>query len=285
MESNFKSGVSEKIDTVVPAETTGSFKYVGRMLRLEGSVVNAGEIEIGGRKLHIIVSAMSLESAVQAVDLAHTIKSAGASMLSNREFKPIPYINPDQMERETAWFLDAGKAIGIPFIAEVTAMKNIKKLARQADILQVSGRDMQNFELLKALGKENRPVILKRGSGATIEEWILAAEYIMAGGNKNVVLCAGAIESFEKYTDNMTMDLSAIIAVKMLSHLPVIMDLRQDVEKPWMISSLAKAAIAAGADGLMLEVGNDSGQVLTGKGFLELMNELRTIADSMGREM
>ncbi len=285
MESNFENGANKKTDTITSGEASEPFKYAGRMLCPEGSIVDAGGIKIGGRKLQVIVSAASLKSASQAVATAHIIKSGGAAMFSCRELKPIPYMSPDQVEREMSWLLDAKEATGIPLITEVTAMRNIKDLAGQADILQVNGRDMQNFELLKALGKVGRPVILKRGSGATIEEWILAAEYIMAGGNANVILCAGVIESFEKYTDNRTLDLSAVPAAKMLSHLPVIIDLRPAVGDSGMIASMAKAAVAAGADGLILEVGNASEKALTEKEFLKLMDELRAIAGSIGREM
>ena len=185
----------------------------------------------------------------------------------------------------------AKQETGLPIVTEIMSADKIERFVEDVDVIQVGARNMQNFELLKELGKTNKPILLKRGLSATIEEWIMSAEYIMAGGNDNVILCERGIRTFETYTRN-TLDLSAIPAVKKLSHLPIVIDPSHASGMWWMVEPMAKAAIAAGADGLIIEVHNDpehalcdGAQSLKPERFAHLMGELKGIAQIIGREM
>ena len=180
---------------------------------------------------------------------------------------------------------------GLPIICEVMSISQLKEFGPHLDMIQLGARNMQNFDLLKAVGRTNIPVLLKRGLSATIEEWIMSAEYILAEGNKNVILCERGIRTFENYTRN-TLDLSAVLAVKKRSHLPVLVDPSHAAGKWWMVESLAKAAVAVGADGLMIEVHNDpdnawcdGAQSLRPERFAALMKDLDLIASAVGREL
>ena len=189
-------------------------------------------------------------------------------------------------------FLKAAKAqTGLPIVTEIMSPYMVERFVEDVDLIQVGARNMQNFELLKELGKTNKPILLKRGLAATIEEWLMAAEYIMSEGNENVILCERGIRTFETYTRN-TLDLSAIPAVKKLSHLPVVVDPSHAAGMWWMVEPLAKAAVAVGADGLIIEVHNnpeaalcDGAQSLKPKKFASLMQDLRGIAQIVGREL
>ena len=230
---------------------------------------------------------------MQLLNIARQVKRAGASLLRGGAFKPrsSPYafqgLGLDGLELLKI----ASRKTGLPIVSEIMSAENIKIFADEVDIIQVGARNMQNFELLKELGKTNKPILLKRGLSATIEEWIMSAEYIMAGGNDNVILCERGIRTFETYTRN-TLDLSAIPAVKKLSHLPIVIDPSHASGMWWMVEPMAKAAIAAGADGLIIEVHNDpehalcdGAQSLKPERFAHLMGELKGIAQIIGREM
>ena len=188
--------------------------------------------------------------------------------------------------------LKEAKAVtGLPIITEIMSADKIERFVEDVDVIQVGARNMQNFELLKELGKTDKPILLKRGLSATIEEWLMSAEYIMAGGNDNVILCERGIRTFENYTRN-TLDLSAIPAVKKLSHLPVVVDPSHAAGMWWMVEPLAKAAVAVGADGLVIEVHNDpehalcdGAQSLKPERFGRLMQDLKIIAGAVGREL
>ena len=185
----------------------------------------------------------------------------------------------------------AKQETGLPIVTEIMSADKIERFVEDVDVIQVGARNMQNFELLKELGKTNKPILLKRGLSATIEEWIMSAEYIMAGGNDSVILCERGIRTFENYTRN-TLDLSAIPAVKKLSHLPVVVDPSHAAGMWWMVEPLAKAAVAVGADGLIIEVHNDpehalcdGAQSLKPERFGRLMQDLKIIAGAVGREL
>lgn len=214
-------------------------------------------------------------------------------MLRGGAFKPrtSPYSFQGLKEKGLELLKIAKQETGLPIVTEIMSAAKIERFVEDVDVIQVGARNMQNFELLKELGKTNKPILLKRGLSATIEEWIMSAEYIMAGGNDNVILCERGIRTFETYTRN-TLDLSAIPAVKKLSHLPIVIDPSHASGMWWMVEPMAKAAIAAGADGLIIEVHNDpehalcdGAQSLKPERFAHLMGELKGIAQIIGREM
>lgn len=215
-------------------------------------------------------------------------------MLRGGAFKPrtSPYSFQGLRDKGLDMLCQAGKKAGLPVVTEIMSADKLDLfLDDNVDIIQIGARNMQNFDLLKAVGKINKPVLLKRGLCATIEEWLMSAEYIMAGGNHNVILCERGIRTFETYTRN-TLDLSAVLAVKHQSHLPVIVDPSHATGKRWMVEALAKAAVAAGADGIMVEVHNDpanawcdGAQSITPQMFDHLMQSLRQIAPIVGREV
>ena len=214
-------------------------------------------------------------------------------MLRGGAFKPrtSPYSFQGLKEKGLELLKIAKQETGLPIVTEIMSADKIERFVEDVDVIQVGARNMQNFELLKELGKTNKPILLKRGLSATIEEWIMSAEYIMAGGNDNVILCERGIRTFETYTRN-TLDLSAIPAVKKLSHLPIVIEPSHASGMWWMVEPMAKAAIAAGADGLIIEVHNDpehalcdGAQSLKPERFAHLMGELKGIAQIIGREM
>ena len=208
-----------------------------------------------------------------------------------RQPRTSPYSFQGLKEKGLELLKIAKQETGLPIVTEIMSADKIERFVEDVDVIQVGARNMQNFELLKELGKTNKPILLKRGLSATIEEWIMSAEYIMAGGNDNVILCERGIRTFETYTRN-TLDLSAIPAVKKLSHLPIVIDPSHASGMWWMVEPMAKAAIAAGADGLIIEVHNDpehalcdGAQSLKPERFAHLMGELKGIAQIIGREM
>ena len=214
-------------------------------------------------------------------------------MLRGGAFKPrtSPYSFQGLKEVGLEYLKGAKKETGLPIVTEIMSPYMIERFVEDVDLIQVGARNMQNFELLKELGKTNKPILLKRGLAATIEEWLMAAEYIMSEGNENVILCERGIRTFETYTRN-TLDVSAIPAVKRLSHLPVVVDPSHAAGMWWMVEPLAKAAVAVGADGLIIEVHNnpeaawcDGAQSLKPDRFAKLMGDLRGIANIVGREL
>ena len=269
------------------------FKRANRMFHPENSVVDVSGVKVGGKKIVVIAGPCSIETDEQMSAVAASVKAAGATLLRGGAFKPrtSPYSFQGLKEKGLEMLKAAGDKNGMPIVTEIMSADKIERFLEDVDLIQVGARNMQNFELLKELGKTNVPILLKRGLAATIEEWIMSAEYIMAGGNDNVILCERGIRTYETYTRN-TLDLSAIPAAKKLSHLPVIVDPSHAAGMWWMVEPLAKAAIAAGADGLMIEVHNDpenawcdGAQSLKPERFAALMNDLRGIAQIVGREL
>ncbi len=269
------------------------FKRANRMFHPEDSIVKVAGIPVGGNKLQVIAGPCSVESEEQVCQIAAAVKIGGAGMLRGGAFKPrtSPYSFQGLKELGLDYLKAAREATGLPIVTEIMSADMIERYVEDVDLIQVGARNMQNFSLLKELGKIRKPILLKRGLSATIEEWIMSAEYIMAGGNENVILCERGIRTFEQYTRN-TLDLSAIPAVKKLSHLPVIVDPSHAAGMWWMVEPLAKAAVAVGADGLIIEVHNnpecalcDGAQSLKPERFARLMGELKGIARIVGRDL
>lgn len=283
--------VNECVDNVMRVQEP--FKRANRSFHPEDSVIDVSGVKIGGRKLAVIAGPCSVENEKQIVGVAKSVKLAGATLLRGGAFKPrtSPYSFQGLKEEGLDLLKIARKETGLPIVTEIMSARMLERFVEDVDLIQVGARNMQNFELLKELGRTNVPVLLKRGLSATIEEWLMAAEYIMAGGNDNVILCERGIRTFETYTRN-TLDLSAIPAVKKLSHLPVIVDPSHAAGLWWMVEPMAKAAVAAGADGLIIEVHNDpehalcdGAQSLKPERFARLMGELSGIAKIVGREL
>jgi len=269
------------------------FKRANRMFHPEATVIDVSGVKFGSKKLAVIAGPCSIETTGQINGVAASVKSAGATLLRGGAFKPrtSPYSFQGLKEKGLDMLVAAGKSNKLPVVTEIMSIDKIEKFVDCVDLIQVGARNMQNFELLKELGKTNVPILLKRGLSATIEEWLMSAEYIMSSGNENVILCERGIRTFETYTRN-TLDLSAIPAVKKLSHLPVIVDPSHAAGMWWMVEPLAKAAVAVGADGLMIEVHNDpenawcdGAQSLKPDRFANLMKELSEIAEIVGREL
>ncbi len=269
------------------------FKQANRVFRGEDTVIEVGDIRIGGGNFTIMVGPCSVESRDQITEVAKAVKVSGAQVLRGGAYKPrtSPYAFQG-MELEGLELLkEARKETGMPIVTELMAPSLVEKFDRDVDIIQIGARNMQNFDLLKAVGKIRKPVLLKRGMSATIEEWLMAAEYIMAEGNPNVILCERGIRTYEKFTRN-TLDLSAVLAVKKLSHLPVIVDPSHATGKRWMVKDLALAAAAVGADGLMIEVHNDpenalcdGAQSLTPEQFEDTVRGVEQILNVVGKKM
>ena len=269
------------------------FKKANRMFHPGPSEVKIGDTVVGGTKLSIMAGPCSVESNAQIEEVAKAVKEAGATVLRGGAFKPrtSPYSFQGLEYQGLDMLCHAREMTGLPIVTELMSPYDIDKFEDKVDCIQVGARNMQNFDLLKRLGKTDKPILLKRGLSATIEEWLMSAEYIMAGGNENVILCERGIRTFETYTRNTT-DLSAICAVKRLSHLPVIVDPSHATGKYWMVQPLARAAIAVGADGLMIEVHNDpahalcdGAQSIKPDAFAEVMADIRNIARAVGREI
>lgn len=270
------------------------YKRASRSFHPQDTVVDIGDIKIGGKKIAVIAGPCSVESQEQIDGIAKAVKLSGASMLRGGAFKPrtSPYSFQGLRDSGLEMLHHASQKARIPVVTEIMSADKLEAfLDDDIDAIQIGSRNMQNFELLKAVGKVNKPVLLKRGLCATIEEWLMSAEYIMAGGNRNVILCERGIRTFEEYTRN-TLDLSAIPAIKRQSHLPILVDPSHATGKRWMVEPMAKAAIAAGADGIMVEVHNDpdhalcdGAQSITPQMFDHLMNSLRQIAPVVGREL
>lgn len=234
------------------------YKKANRMFHPENTVIQVGNQEIGGQKLAIIAGPCSVETEAQIVETAQLVKAAGAGFLRGGAFKPrsSPYSFQGLKEEGLELLKIAKQATGLPIVSELMSINKLDKFIEDVDVIQIGARNMQNFDLLKAVGQTNKPILLKRGLSATIEELLMSAEYILAEGNENVILCERGIRTFETYTRN-TLDLSAVLAIKHLSHLPVIVDPSHAAGKWWMVEALSKAAIAVGADGLIIEVHND----------------------------
>lgn len=269
------------------------FKKANRLFHPNNTIVNVNGSEIGANKIAMIAGPCSVEGEEQITFIANEVKKLGANFLRGGAFKPrtSPY-SFQGLEYDGLELLKiARNQTGLPIVTEIMSPYDVEIFERDVDVIQVGARNMQNFDLLKELGKTNKPILLKRGLSATIEEFLMSAEYIMAGGNENVILCERGIRTFETYTRN-TLDLSAIPAIKKLSHLPVIVDPSHATGKRFMISPLAKAAVAVGADGLIIEVHNDPAKALCDgpqsikpEDYGTLFDELKAIAVAVGREI
>ena len=270
------------------------FKLANRKFHPESSIVKVGAVSIGADSpLAVIAGPCSVESQEQIVGVAQNIQKSGANLLRGGAFKPrtSPYSFQGMEADGIALLRMASSQTGMPIVSEMTSVRQLDIFVEQVDMIQIGARNMQNFEMLKEIGQTQVPVLLKRGLSSTVEEWLMSAEYIMSRGNKNVVLCERGIRTFETFTRN-TLDLSAVVAAKAMSHLPVIVDPSHATGKYWMVEPLALAAIAAGADGLMIEVHNDpahalsdGAQSLTPERFAALMQKARPMAQAAGRSM
>ena len=250
------------VDKVLKVEEP--FKKANRLFKPEDTIINVNGTLVGGNNLGIMAGPCSVESEEQIIGIAKAVKESGANFLRGGAFKPrtSPY-SFQGLELEGLRLLKRAKEeTGLSIVTEIMSTDYIDEFVRDVDVIQVGARNMQNFDLLKQLGKTNKPILLKRGLSSTIEEWLMSAEYIMAGGNENVILCERGIRTYEGYTRN-TLDLSAIPVIKKLSHLPVIVDPSHASGYWHLVEPLAKAAIAAGADGLMIEVHNDPQHALS----------------------
>ncbi len=269
------------------------YKLVSRDFQPLDTTITVGEVTLGGDALVIIAGPCAVETKEQILETAKAVKAAGASILRGGAFKPStsPYHFRGLGEEGLRYLAQARAETGLPIITEVLTPQDVELVSRYADILQVGARNMQNFVLLEETGKANLPVMLKRGMSATIEEWLLSAEYILSQGNRQVMLCERGIRTFETYTRN-TMDISAIPVIKKLSHLPVIADPSHGTGKWYLVTPMALAAVAAGADGLMIEVHprpdhalKDGAQSLTFDNFEQLMSQVADVAVSVGRRL
>ena len=269
------------------------FKKANRLFKPDDSIINVNGTLIGGGNLGVMAGPCSVESEEQIVEVARAVKNSGANFLRGGAFKPrtSPY-SFQGLELEGLRLLEiAKKETGLNIVTEIMSTDYIDEFVDRVDVIQVGARNMQNFDLLKQLGKTKKPILLKRGIAATIEEWLMSAEYIMAGGNENVILCERGIRTYENYTRN-TLDLSAIPVVKRLSHLPIIVDPSHAAGYWYLVEPLAKAAIAVGADGLMIEVHNnpqcalsDGQQSIKPAAFDELMKKVKVIAEMEGKKL
>ena len=267
------------------------YKLASRAFHPAGTVVKVGGIEIGGSQIAVMAGPSSVESREQIDRSAEAVASAGAKVIRGGAFQPrsSPYGFQGLGEEGLQMMREAADRHGLLVASEVMDRTQIPMVAKYADILQVGARNMQNFNLLRELGRERKPILLKRGIAATIEELLLSAEYILSGGNYDVILCERGIRTFETYTRN-TMDISAIPVVKKLSHLPIIADPSHGTGRRDKVAPMARAAVAAGADGLLIEVHPDpdralseGAQSLAPDQFAELMGQLKMIAPAVGR--
>ena len=270
------------------------FKLANRKMHPLDTIVKIGDqVEVGGKKIVVMAGPCSVEGREQIIDVANHVKAQGATVLRGGAWKPrsSPYSFQGLKAEGLELLHEAHQATGLPVVTEITNPAHIEMFMDKCDCFQVGARNMQNFELLKELGHTNKPVLLKRGFANTIEEFLMSTEYLMAGGNENVILCERGIRTYETYTRN-TLDISAVPVLKRISHLPVVVDPSHAGGIYWMVAPLARAAIAAGADGLMIEVHNDpahalsdGAQSLTYESFTETMDSLRGIAAAVGREI
>jgi 3-deoxy-7-phosphoheptulonate synthase len=275
------------VDRIVPVQEP--YKKANRKFHPDDTIVNVGNIKVGDGTLIVMAGPCSVESEAQLMEIAQNISGAGANILRGGAFKPrtSPYAFQGLGEEGMQILYEVGKKIGIPIVTEIIAPRHVEMFDRIADLIQVGARNMQNFDLLKELGNTTKPILLKRGLSNTIEEWMMSAEYIISAGNENVILCERGIRTFETYTRN-TLDLSAIPAVKKLSHLPIVVDPSHASGLRDMVEPLSLAAVAAGADGLMVEVHNDpkhalcdGPQSLTPKAFTAMMRKVRILEGAM----
>ena len=270
------------------------YKRASRSFHPQNSIIDVSGVKVGGKKLVVMAGPCSIETPEQIHTVAQAVKNSGASLLRGGAFKPrtSPYSFQGLREKGLDMLIEAAKEVQLPVVTELMSADKIGTfLEKKVNLIQIGARNMQNFDLLRAVGRLNVPVLLKRGLSATIDEWLMSAEYIMSEGNQNVILCERGIRTFEKATRN-TLDLSAVTVVKSRSHLPVIVDPSHATGHRWMVEDMAMAAIAAGADGIMCEVHNDpehawcdGAESITPETFDHLMGRLRQLAPIVGREL
>jgi len=280
------------IEKVMPV--LAPYKLVSREFKRQDSLVNLGRgVKIGGRRIVVMAGPCAVENLGLLIKIAKEAKKAGARVLRGGAFKPrsSPYSFQGLGEEGLKYLQEAGEETGLVTVTEVMDPRDVELVARYADVLQIGARNMQNFNLLKEVGQTKKPVVLKRGLSSTIKELLMSAEYILAGGNFNVILCERGIRTFEEATRN-TLDISAVAVVKELSHLPIIVDPSHAAGKWGLVSALAKAAVAGGADGLLVEVHtrpedalSDGAQSLLPDNFSAMMSELRRVAKAVERQI
>lgn len=267
------------------------YKKANRKFHPNDTIVNVNGVELGGGQFGVIAGPCSVESKEQIVGIAQEVQNAGACMLRGGAFKPrtSPYSFQGMGESGLQLLLEAKAETGLPIVSEIMSPYHCGIFEDKVDLVQIGARNMQNFDLLKEVGKMSKPILLKRGLSSTYEEWIMSAEYIMSEGNQNVILCERGIRTFEKYTRN-TLDVSAIPAIKRMSHLPIVIDPSHSGGYSWLVEPLALAAVAAGADGLIIEVHNDpkhalcdGQQSLTPNQFGQMMGKVEKMVDLMGK--
>ncbi|MBI4843781.1 MAG: 3-deoxy-7-phosphoheptulonate synthase [Nitrospirae bacterium] len=272
---------------------TEPYRLASRNFQGKGSLIKIGKNVIGGKRIHVMAGPCSVENRANLISIAADVKKAGATFLRGGAFKPrtSPYSFQGLGEEGLEILSEASRMTGLPVVTEIMDPRDIGVILKHVDVIQIGARNMQNFRLLQEVGSYGKPVLLKRGLSATIKELLMAAEYIMAQGNEKVMLCERGIRTFETATRN-TLDLSAVPVIKRLSHLPVIIDPSHAVGKWELVSPMAKAAVAAGADGLMIEVHShpeealsDGEQSLKPAKFKALMKELKAVAKAVGREI
>ena len=287
LEMNMMPGVEKTV------RITEKYKLVSREFHPADTVVDVDGVKIGGEHLTVMASPCAVESEDQFKEAARCVREGGAQFLRGGAFKPrtSPYDFQGLAEKGLKMLREAADENGLKVVTEIVDKDDMELIGTYADVYQVGARNMQNFQLLKALGKAKKPVMLKRGLSSTISEWLNAAEYIAAGGNENIILCERGIRTYETFTRN-TLDLSAVAAVKELSHLPIIVDPSHGTGRWQMVRPMARAAIAAGADGLIIEVHphpevalSDGNQSLTPKNFNRLMEEVKQIGALMGKAL
>ncbi|MDW7674276.1 MAG: 3-deoxy-7-phosphoheptulonate synthase [Bacillota bacterium] len=281
------SGVEKVIPILKP------YKLASREFKSEDTVIKINDVAIGGKNIQVMAGPCAVEGRDQLLETAFKVKEAGATILRGGAYKPrtSPYSFQGLKEEGLKILAEAREKTGLLITTEVMDSESAEVVAHYADILQIGARNMQNFSLLKSIAKWNKPVLLKRGPSSTFEEWIMAAEYIMAGGNNQVILCERGIRTFETYTRN-TLDLAAVPVLKHLTHLPVIIDPSHGTGRWELVQPMAQAAVACGADGLMIEVHcnpsealSDGPQSLTPEKFSNLMGTLKQFAQILGREL
>lgn len=269
------------------------YKLASRAFHPEDSIVDVSGVKVGCGYMALIAGPCSVESAEQVLDIAKAAKASGANMLRGGAFKPrtSPYAFQGMGLTGLDILCEAKAATGLPIVTELMSSEHLDIFHEKVDLIQIGARNMQNFDLLKQLGQIERPILLKRGLNATYEEWFMSAEYIMSAGNENVILCERGIRTFESYTRN-TLDLQSIPVVRKLTHLPIIVDPSHAGGKWWLVEPMAKAAVAAGADGLMVEVHNnpecalcDGAQSLKPKKYDELIRQVSQIAQVIGKTL
>jgi 3-deoxy-7-phosphoheptulonate synthase len=281
----------ETVEAVMPIQQP--FKLASRETRPEPSEVRVDGVVIGGKRIAVMAGPCSVESEAQVLEVADAVKQAGASVLRGGAYKPrtSPYAFQGLKEQGLKYLAEARKRTGLPVVTEVLETESVDVVAEYADILQIGARNVQNFTLLRRAGEAGKPVLLKRGMATSIQEFLLSAEYILSAGNPNVIICERGIRTFET-TTRFTLDLNAVPVLKKLTHLPVVVDPSHGTGHWDLVAPMAKAAVACGADGLIIEVHprpeeamSDGPQSLKPTKFAQLMRELRPVAEAVGRTL